>query len=72
MRRSHGRVGFINNIADAPSTLERLRGFHETLAGAGLDGDRAPVQAASSDAQGGYEAARRILEGDNPPSALFC
>jgi LacI family transcriptional regulator len=32
----------------------------------------APVQAASSDAQGGYAAARRILGGDNPPSALFC
>ncbi|WP_306639225.1 substrate-binding domain-containing protein [Pseudarthrobacter siccitolerans] len=57
MRRSHVRVGFINNIADAPFNLERLRGFRETLAGAGLDGDGAPVQAASSDAQGGYEAA---------------
>jgi LacI family transcriptional regulator len=68
----HTRIGFINNSADAPSTVERLRGFRETLAGAGFDGGAAPVQAASSDAQGGYVAARRILGGDYPPSALFC
>jgi LacI family transcriptional regulator len=68
----HIRIGFINNAADSPSTRERLRGFRGTLTSAGLDGAAAPVEAASSDAKGGYEAARRILEADNPPSALFC
>ncbi|MDQ0925332.1 LacI family transcriptional regulator [Pseudarthrobacter sp. W1I19] len=68
----HLRVGFINNTEDVPSTRGRLRGFRETLNRAGLDGDAAPVRSASSDAQGGYDAARRILQGDNPPSALFC
>ena len=68
----HVRIGFLNNTEDEPSTRERLRGFRETLHGAGLDGSAAPVEAASSDAQGGYEAARRMLEGGHPPSALFC
>lgn len=68
----HTRIGFINNAADAPPTRARLRGFRGTLTGAGLDGGTAPVEAASPDAKGGYEAARRILEGANPPSALFC
>ncbi|SEQ73547.1 LacI family DNA-binding transcriptional regulator [Arthrobacter sp. OV608] len=68
----HVRVGFINNTEDVPSTRGRLRGFRETLNRAGLDGGAAPVQSASSDAQGGYDAARRILQGGNPPSALFC
>ncbi|MFF1252206.1 LacI family DNA-binding transcriptional regulator [Pseudarthrobacter sp. NPDC058329] len=68
----HTRIGFINNTADAPSTRERLRGFRGTLTSAGLDGGAAPVEAGSSDAKGGYEAARKILEAGNPPSALFC
>jgi LacI family transcriptional regulator len=68
----HTRIGFINNAADVPSARERLRGFRGILTNAGLDAGAAPVEAASSDAKGGYEAARRIIEAGNPPSALFC
>jgi LacI family transcriptional regulator len=68
----HTRIGFLSSTADTPSVRQRLRGLRETLASAGLDGGAAPVQAAAPDAQGGYEAARLILAGANPPSALFC
>lgn len=68
----HTRIGFINNTEDVPSTGERRRGFGDALAGAGLDGGAAPVEASSADAAGGYEAASRILKGAHPPSALFC
>jgi LacI family transcriptional regulator len=68
----HTRIGFINNTEDVPSTHQRLQGFRDTLARAGLDAGGAPVGTASSDALGGYAAARRMLEGANPPSGLFC
>ncbi|WP_461173561.1 LacI family transcriptional regulator [Arthrobacter sp. Z1-9] len=68
----HTRIGFISCTADAPSERERLRGFREALGSAGLDGGAAPVEAGSCDAAGGYDAVRRILDCDNPPSALFC
>jgi LacI family transcriptional regulator len=68
----HTRIGFINNTEDVPSTSQRLRGFREALTRAGLDGEGAPVETASSDAAGGYTAAGRILSGGNPPSGLFC
>ncbi|KQQ82402.1 LacI family DNA-binding transcriptional regulator [Arthrobacter sp. Leaf137] len=68
----HTRIGFINNVQDVPSTSERLRGFRDTLTAAGLDGGLAPVEASSSDAAGGYEAAARILRSEHPPSGLFC
>lgn len=68
----HTRIGFLNNTEDVPSTHLRLQGFRETLTRAGLDGDSAPVVTASSDADGGYAAAGRILDGGNPPSGLFC
>jgi LacI family transcriptional regulator len=68
----HTRIGFINNAAEVPSARERLRGYRGALITAGLDGGAAAVEAASADAKGGYEAARRILKSGNPPSALFC
>lgn len=68
----HTRISFINNAAEVPSARERLRGFRASLASAGLDGNAAAVEAAPGNANGGYEAARRILESDDPPSALFC
>ncbi|MEV7634741.1 LacI family DNA-binding transcriptional regulator [Pseudarthrobacter enclensis] len=72
LEAGHSRIGFINNVEDVPSTSERLRGFRETLTAAGLDGGQAPVEASSSDAAGGYEAASRILRRTDAPSGLFC
>ncbi|MBT2515751.1 substrate-binding domain-containing protein, partial [Arthrobacter sp. ISL-30] len=68
----HTRIGFLNNTDDVPATRDRLRGFRETLSEAGLDGDAAPVESEVSEVQGGYEAARRILTRQDPPTGLFC
>ncbi|MGN7149564.1 LacI family DNA-binding transcriptional regulator [Arthrobacter sp. SAFR-179] len=72
LEAGHTRIGFINNTTEVPSTRLRLQAFRATLTEAGLDGDAAPVESAASDAQGGYEAARRILAGEEPPTGLFC
>ncbi|MDQ0824086.1 LacI family transcriptional regulator [Arthrobacter sp. B2I5] len=72
LEAGHTRIGFINNTTDVPSTRQRLQAFRATLTEAGFDGDAAPVESAASDAQGGYEAALRILAGEEPPTGLFC
>jgi LacI family transcriptional regulator len=72
LRAGHARIGFLNSTESSPSTDALLCGFRDALTQAGVDGGTAPVEAASPDAQGGYEAARRILTGGNPPSGLFC
>jgi LacI family transcriptional regulator len=72
LRAGHTRLGFLASTEDAPSTHALLRGFRDALTGAGADDGAAPVEAAAPDARGGYEAARRILAGGNPPSGLFC
>lgn len=74
---NHTRIGFLNNAEDIPSARQRLRGFLDTMASAGrenavLNGASAPVETSSPDASGGYAAARRMLAGGHPPSALFC
>lgn len=68
----HTRIGFLNNTDDVPSTHGRLRGFRKALSEAGLDGDAAPVHTGPSEVQGGYEAARRMLQLSDPPTGIFC
>lgn len=68
----HTRIGFLNNTDDVPATRDRLRGFRETLSNAGLDGDGAPVESELSEAEGGYVAGRRMLQGPDRPTGLFC
>lgn len=68
----HTRIGFLNNTDDVPATRDRLRGFRETLSNAGLDGDGAPVESEPSEAEGGYVAGRRMLQGPDRPTGLFC
>ncbi|UZX01472.1 LacI family DNA-binding transcriptional regulator [Arthrobacter sp. CDRTa11] len=68
----HTRIGFLNNTDDVPATRDRLRGFRAVLTEAGLDGDAAPVESELSEVPGGYEAARRMLDRADRPTALFC
>jgi LacI family transcriptional regulator len=68
----HTRIGFLNNTDDVPATRDRLRGFRATLTEAGLDGDAALVESELSEVPGGYEAARRMLDRADRPTALFC
>lgn len=68
----HTRIGFLNNTDDVPATRDRLRGFRATLTEAGLDGDAAPVESELSEVQGGYVAARRMLDRGDRPTGLFC
>jgi LacI family transcriptional regulator len=68
----HRRIGFLNNTDDVPATRQRLHAFRATLKEAGLDGDSAPVESEVSEVHGGYAAARRMLSGDDRPTALFC
>ena len=70
----HRRIAFAATTDDTPASRGRARGFREALDAAGLDGGRAPIERRGSDAQGGREAGRRLL--DRPaaerPTAVFC
>lgn len=70
----HRRIGLVTTPDADPASRDREAGFREALARAGLDGTRAPVERDRSDARGGREAGRRLLEGDaaDRPTAVFC
>lgn len=67
------RLGFINGPAAWEATADRLVGFRETLAAAGLLADPVLIQHAASWApEDGYALAKTLLGLPEPPDALFC
>lgn len=76
LQAGHTRIGVINLDPNIPAAVGRLGGCREALAAAGLELDPELVVAGYATADGGYEAACRILdrykEGQGRPTALFC
>lgn len=68
----HTRIGMLNNTDDVPATHSRLRAFKETLADAGLEFHSQLVQSELSEVPGGYQAALRLLQPEDRPTAVFC
>jgi DNA-binding LacI/PurR family transcriptional regulator len=74
----HRRIGYISGATPTMSRRERLQGYGEALAEAGIESD--PQLVAAGGAADGYDdthaaehgrdAARRLLELPNPPTAL--
>lgn len=68
----HNRIGFATNFEQTPATVKRLEGYKKALAEADIAFDPSLVVDALSHAPGGYEAAIKLLNSEQPPSALFC
>lgn len=68
----HSRIAFINFEADIPANQGRLQGYREALAAADIDPDPSLVVAGDATATGGYEAAVRLLDRSDRPTAVFC
>lgn len=68
----HTRIGMVTTTDDVPARNSRLHAFKETLAHAGLEFRAELVQSGRSDAAGGYQAALRLLQLEDPPTAVFC
>jgi LacI family transcriptional regulator len=70
--RGHRRIGFINGEPWMDAAADRLKGYREALADAGIpfeqelfrNGDWLPLS--------GYQLALELLRASEPPSAIFC
>ena len=67
--RGHRRIGTITGPPTMPAGIDRLEGYREALAAAGLAGG--PVADGDFTAEGGAAAMQRILEGGEAFDALF-
>ncbi len=70
----HRRIGMITSANRYVSSIERLRGYQDALQEAGLEQDEMLIGYASADYSfsSGKEAAHKLLEQPDPPSAIFC
>jgi LacI family repressor for deo operon, udp, cdd, tsx, nupC, and nupG len=71
----HRRIGLIGGDTDDPMRftppLHRRDGYRDALEAAGVDLDPELEQLGFFTVEGGCEAARRLLEQSNPPTAIF-
>jgi LacI family transcriptional regulator len=67
----HRRIGYINGSKDYFSSEERLQGYRSVLEDAGIAFDPTLVDTGNYDMKPGYEAATRLLELRERPTAIF-
>lgn len=68
----HRRVGMIKGPRNSPLTRDRLLGFQDALAAAGLLPDESLVCPGDFTPPSGHRAAGELLSRADPPTAIFC
>jgi LacI family transcriptional regulator len=68
----HRRIGFINGEGWIEAASERLKGYCQALAEAGIAYDPALVREGDWQVDSGYAHALSLLTGPDRPTALFC
>lgn len=67
----HRRIAAITGPSDWVATEERRRGYHAALAAAGIMPDPELEEVADFEIGGGFDAAERLLDLREPPTAVF-
>ncbi len=68
----HRRIAVIGGPESLWTAQQRLAGYREAFAGAGIDPDSVPVLVGDYRQDAGYELASRALAADIEPTALIC
>ena len=66
------RIGFLNSADPTAASYDRLAGYRRALEAHGLPFDERIVPACRAVPGGGHDAARALLEAENPPTGLLC
>ena len=74
MKLGHRRIGYLGSNMTCSSAADRLEGFRETLAKAGVEPQvqLLDYRDVSSNYREGCRAARELLEREDRPQAVFC
>jgi LacI family transcriptional regulator len=71
IEHGHRRVGMVSGQAGSSTTEERIAGYRAALDAAGLPHDPALIEPGHSDEKLAERATHRLLDLDDPPTALF-
>jgi LacI family transcriptional regulator len=67
----HRRIGFVSEADDVSTARDRREGYEAALAAAGLPLDPNLIVRLTADPAGGFDGMRRLLELEEPPTAVF-
>ncbi|HZX28671.1 MAG TPA: LacI family DNA-binding transcriptional regulator [Telluria sp.] len=70
--QKHRKIAVIAGPSYAPDAVERLQGFLDELAGEGIDTGKLWVRESDFSPEGGYAAARALVDSGYKFTALFC
>lgn len=68
----HRRIGMAQEVGGVPAAIERLQGYREVLAEAGIPFDAGLIAYGEGNAGGGEAAATALLGRPDRPTAIFC
>jgi LacI family transcriptional regulator len=71
VRHGHRRIAFIGDDTRAPTTMQRVQGYYEALAEAGIAVDEDLVHFGHIEPPAMEEALRRLTALPDPPTAIF-
>lgn len=72
LAQGHRRVGIISGPAALWTSQQRLAGYREAIAGAGIDPDSVPVLTGDYEHESGQRLAAQLLSATPRPTALIC
>src|SRR5687767_4848477 len=67
----HRRIGFVTEADDVSTARDRREGYEAALAAAGLPLDPNLIVRLTADPAGGFDGMGRLLELEEPPTAVF-
>ena len=67
----HRRIGFITEGDEVSTARDRRRGYVDALESASLPLDAGLIARSTADPKGGLDGMRRLLDLDDPPTAVF-
>lgn len=68
----HRRIGVITGVAETQETCDRFDGYLRAIRDAGLEPSTTLHAAGDYSEKSGYEAMKRLLAVEPPPTAVFC
>lgn len=71
IRLGHQRIGFVAGLSGTTSAADRLEGYLTALSDHGIQNDSRLIEPGNYIERGGYEAALKLLDVPNRPTAIF-
>lgn len=68
----HKKIAYISGTLNSKSSVERLKGFKDTLKDKYINVDESLIKIGDFTWQSGYKLAKELLVGDNKPTAIYC